>query len=185
MRLTGVFLRKYSFLALVAASGAVSVACHSTAPATILIRQDERKLAPNLRLRDANGVEVLLTAYRGKVVALLVWRTTCQLCKPELSWFTVFDADYRDRGFAALGLSLDSGRWDLVRAFLNEHGMGPPIFMADSAHLLEAFGGIPELPTTFIIDREGYIAAIVQGSRPRRAYEEVILQLLKDRPPAS
>src|SRR5579875_4226505 len=65
-------------------------------------QHDNRKLAPDFTLTDANGNSVKLSDYRGKVVLLNFWATWCGPCKIEIPWLMQFEKEYKDRGFAVL-----------------------------------------------------------------------------------
>jgi hypothetical protein len=44
----------------------------------------------------------------------------------------------------------------------------------------DKFGGIPSLPTTFIIDRQGRIRQKIIGARDREGFEKEIKPLLEE-----
>ena len=61
----------------------------------------------NFTLKDMNGKDVNLAAYKGKVILLDFWATWCGPCKIEIPWFIEFQSKYQSQGLAVLGLSVD------------------------------------------------------------------------------
>jgi thiol-disulfide isomerase/thioredoxin len=80
----------------------------------------DRKPAANFSLKDANGAQVALADYKGKVVLLNFWATWCGPCKIEIPWFIEFNKAYKNRGFAVLGVSLDDDGWNSVKPYIAE-----------------------------------------------------------------
>jgi cytochrome c biogenesis protein CcmG/thiol:disulfide interchange protein DsbE len=140
----------------------------------------ERKPAPDFTLRDADGRAVRLTDYRGKVVLLNFWATWCGPCKIEIPWFVDFERRNKDRGFAVIGVSMDEDGWDAVKPFVNRLGVNYRMVLGND-DVSSDYGGVEALPTTFLVDREGHIAAVHVGLASRSDFENGIEQLLNDR----
>jgi peroxiredoxin len=136
-----------------------------------------RKAAPDFTLRDANGVTVKLSDYKGKVVLLNFWATWCGPCKIEIPWFIQFEKAYKDRGFITLGISMDEDGWKAVKPFLSQTGINYPV-MVGNDRLAELYGDVDSLPSTFLIDRQGRIAFTHLGLIAKHDYEAEIQQLI-------
>ena len=122
----------------------------------------DHKAAPDFTLKDVNGTTVRLSDYKGKVVLLDFWATWCGPCKIEIPWFMEFEKQFKDRGFAVLGVSMDEGGWDEVKPYIQERGINYRILMGNDA-VEQAYGGVDSLPTTFLIDRSGRIVKVHVG----------------------
>jgi thiol-disulfide isomerase/thioredoxin len=147
-------------------------------PAAAAVKANgERKPAPEFTLRQANGTETKLADYRGKVVLLNFWATWCGPCKAEIPWFIEFEKKYQGRGFAVLGVSLDDDGWKVVTPYVQKMAMNYRVLLGNDA-IAKLYGGVDSLPTTFIIDRSGKIAATHTGLVSKSAYEEEIQKLL-------
>ncbi len=136
-----------------------------------------RKPAPDFALKDPDGRVVRLSDYRGKVVLLNFWATWCAPCRIEIPWFVEFERRLKDRGFAVIGVSMDEGGWDDVKAFMAGKGINYRIVMGDD-EVAHAYGGVESLPTTFIIDRDGKVAATHLGLVSKSKYEDDLEKLL-------
>jgi len=119
---------------------------------------------------------VHLSDFRGKVVILDFWATWCGPCKVEIPWFIEFQSQHRD-GLAVLGVSMDDEGWEVVKPFVAKAKMNYRVLIGND-QTSQAYGGIDALPTTFLIDRAGRIAAVHVGLVNRKDFENGIEQLL-------
>jgi peroxiredoxin len=137
----------------------------------------ERKPAPDFVLKDAAGKTVRLKNYRGKVVLLDFWATWYTGCKQEIPWFAEFQKTYGRQGLSVVGMSMDDS-WNIVKPFLAEHPIPYRILLADKP-AAESYN-LSNMPDTFLIDRQGRIAAsYTQGLVERGNVESNIKALLK------
>jgi cytochrome c biogenesis protein CcmG/thiol:disulfide interchange protein DsbE len=142
-----------------------------------LLPPEKRTPAADFTLTDANGEAVKLSDYKDKVVLLNFWATWCGPCEVEIPWFKEFEQTYKDRGFAVLGVSADEGGWPVVRAYIESRKINYRIALEDE-NLPAPFNRVQALPTTFLIDRQGRIAATHTGLVSKETYEYGIRQLL-------
>lgn len=136
-----------------------------------------RKVAPNFTLKDADGRNVSLTDYKGKVVLLNFWATWCGPCKIEIPWFVEFEQKYKDRGFAVLGVSMDDEGWEVVKPYLAKTKINYRILVGNE-EIAKQYGGLDALPTTLVIDRTGAVLSTHEGLVSKGTYEKEILSLL-------
>jgi peroxiredoxin len=135
--------------------------------------------APNFILSDSTGSSVKLSAYKGKVVLLDFWATWCGGCKVEIPWYVEFQDKYRKDGLEAIGVSMDDDGWKSVKPFLEEHKLNYPVVIANQ-DLTTRYGGLPSLPMTLLIDRDGKIAESHAGMVDKDAFENKIKALLHE-----
>jgi peroxiredoxin len=165
-------------VALAAAAALLLAACSSDTSRPKLKPASERRDAPDFALKDENGKTVHLSDYRGKVVLLNFWATWCGPCKIEIPWFVDFERRLKGQGFAVLGVSMDEDGWQAVKPFVSEFGVNYRILLGNDS-VAQLYGGIDALPTTFIIDRDGRVAATHQGLVSKSRYENDIKQLFQ------
>jgi cytochrome c biogenesis protein CcmG/thiol:disulfide interchange protein DsbE len=170
LRLAGITVVA-ALLGLVACSPAPPT--HSNVKAT-----SQRKTAPDFALKDASGRLVHLADYKGKVVLLDFWATWCGPCKVEIPWFTEFQRKYKDRGFEVVGVSMDDDGWKAVTPFVAEKKINYRVVLGDDK-TGDQYGGLEALPTTFVIDRNGRIAAVHVGLTGKKDFEDAIENLLE------
>jgi cytochrome c biogenesis protein CcmG/thiol:disulfide interchange protein DsbE len=136
----------------------------------------DRKPAPAFQLEDSAGKTVTLKQLRGKIVLLDFWATWCHGCKEEIPWFSEFARRYTARGLAVVGVSLDDGGWTVVKPFLATAGIPYRILLGDDPTAQKY--GIGSLPDTFLIDRQGKIAASYTGMVDKDDVERNLQALL-------
>ena len=151
----------------------------------ILVAKPDRKPAPAFHLVDANGKTVQISDYRGKVVLLNFWATSCGGCILEIPSFIELQRDYGKSGFTAVGISADipyeglkstDEAWRLVRPFISSHGLNYPILMGDNSVIGDY--GFRSYPATYLIDKSGKIAATYVGIVDKNDVETNIKTLL-------
>jgi peroxiredoxin len=142
--------------------------------------EGERKAAAAFALQDSSGKTIGLKNYHGKVVLLDFWATWCTGCKQEIPWFSEFQQAYRSRGLAVIGVSLDDGGWQVLKPFLAEHHVPYTMLLGNDAMARQY--GIETMPDTFLIDRQGRVAAAyIAGLVDRGDIEANLKTLLAQR----
>lgn len=137
----------------------------------------ENRLAPNWQLQDLEGKSVKLSDFKGKVVLLNFWATWCPPCRREIPDFVALQKQYADKGLVIIGVSMDEGGAEVVKPFAKKIGINYPIVLGDQK-TAAAYGGIQVVPTTFVIDKTGKIAAQHEGGADRTTFEAEIKKLL-------
>ncbi|HUP03168.1 MAG TPA: TlpA disulfide reductase family protein [Bryobacteraceae bacterium] len=147
-------------------------------PARAALKPDkERPAAPDFTLKDANGKAVRLSDFRGQVVLLDFWATWCDPCAEEIPWFMDLQRKEKDHGLTVLGVSMDDDGWNSVKPFVAKIGINYRVLMGND-ETAQLYGGVDALPTTFLIDRQGRIAAVHIGVADRRDIDEGVEKLL-------
>jgi peroxiredoxin len=142
----------------------------------VLYPERERKPAADFALEDAAGKTIKIEDYRGKVVLLDFWATWCTGCKTEIPWFSEFQAKYGKKGFVVVGVSLDEEGWKVLKPFLKEYKVPYEMLLGDDP-MAQRYG-IRNLPDTFLIDRQGRVAAIYKEGLVDRVNVESNIKVL-------
>src|SRR5579864_4722339 len=111
--------------------------------------------APEIKIKDVNGNELSLEAYKGKVVLLNFWATWCGPCRAEIPSLIRIQEIYKDR-LQIIGMDVDDDDADRLRAFVKDQGINYPVAMT-SVPVRLAYGGISALPTMFLINQDGKV----------------------------
>ena len=128
--------------------------------------------APAFSLNDIDGKPLTLANHRGKVVLLNFWATWCTPCRAEIPQFVEFQNKYGPQGLQIIGISMDDDATP-VRAFYQQFKMNYPVAIG-TATLADSYGGVLGLPVTFLIGRDGTIAAKYVGATDLAALQKKI-----------
>lgn len=133
---------------------------------------------PELTFTDLNGKVIHTSDFKGKVVLVNFWAAWCAPCAEEIPQFMTLQQKYGSQGVQVIGISIDDIDSEL-RAFYRKHDMNYPVIAGDQ-QITDAFGGVPGLPTTFIIDRHSRIAARQVGATNFQSLEQQVVRLLHE-----
>ena len=140
--------------------------------------QDARPANLDFTLKDMNGADVALAAFRGKVILLNFWATWCGPCRIEVPGFVELQEEYRDQGLVVLGLSVDDPV-SRITAFAAEFKVNYPMLVGlGRDDVQEAYGPILGMPTTFFIKRDGTVCKTHTGLATKDDVEKDIKELL-------
>jgi thiol-disulfide isomerase/thioredoxin len=132
--------------------------------------------APDFKLTTIDGKSLTLEALHGKVVFLNFWATWCGPCRAEVPDLVDLQARYKDR-LQIIGLNVDDDDADEIQKYVQETGINYPVAMTSNEVRIQ-FGGIPALPTSFVLDTEGRVVQKHVGLWNPAMYETEIRALL-------
>jgi thiol-disulfide isomerase/thioredoxin len=143
----------------------------------------------NLVLKDLQGRQQALEAYRGAIVVVNFWATWCVPCREEMPLLVAFQQGYAARGVQVIGASADDeSTQKKIPGFARRLKINFPIWVGATTADMQRLGLGEALPATAILDRDGQIAARILGALAPGDLESRVDWLLGDRnsppPPA-
>jgi mono/diheme cytochrome c family protein/peroxiredoxin len=143
------------------------------------VPESDRRPAPRLSVRDADGRTVSLDQHRGRLVLVTFWGATCGPCLKELPNLERLADRFRDAGLIVLPVCVDPADPAEARAVASGRISHLPVF-ADSDGSARLGYDVQVLPTTVLIDQSGRLIGSAQGSRgwDRPEVEELIATCL-------
>lgn len=133
------------------------------------------QLAPDFALEQLDGETFRLSNHWGKVVAINFWATWCPPCREEIPDFIALQEEM-EGDVLFVGVSLDEGGPEEVRAFAEEFGINYPIVIDDGT-VAQKYGPIAGIPTTFLVDREGHVRLQAMGQLTKENLRPVLQAL--------
>ena len=132
---------------------------------------------PAFLARDLDGGIVSTAALKGKVVLVNFWATWCPPCREEIPELVKLQDTYKDQ-LQIIGISEDEDvPPEAVRSFARGMHVNYPIVIV-SRELEKEFGGVPALPTSFLVSKDGGVVQKHVGLFPIVVYDHEIRALL-------
>ncbi len=133
---------------------------------------------PDFSAKDLQGRRISSDDLRGKVVLIDIWATWCGPCKKEMPGYQKLENNYGPKGFAVIGLKANmmADTEDPLK-FAKKIRVHYPLVVATD-DVLQKFGGLEGLPTTFLYDRSGILQKKVIGFEYTDVFESELKRLL-------
>jgi peroxiredoxin len=135
--------------------------------------------APELTLADLDGNASSLAGHRGQVVLVNLWATWCPPCKEEMPALETFYRRHAQDGFVIIAINDGDPAAD-VHQFVKDYGLTFPVWL-DPAYIAteQAFKTL-NLPSSFVIDREGQIVLSWVGGVNLKTLEEYVTPVIRE-----
>ena len=105
--------------------------------------------------KDANGKELTLADWKGRVVLVNLWATWCAPCRKEMPDLAQLQRDYGGDDFEVVAISVDLKGAEASSAFLKEvNSDNLALYVEPTTRIMKQLGAIG-LPVTILIDRQG------------------------------
>lgn len=122
-----------------------------------------RQSAPDFNLENLRGGDTGLVDYKGKVVLLNFWATWCMPCREEMPSMEALWQKYKEQGFVVVGISNDEGSKKRVEKFTELLDLSFPVLLDPDGEVNDLYR-VSNMPTSFLIDRNGKIISHIVGS---------------------
>ena len=133
--------------------------------------------APDFTLETLDGKNLSLSQLRGKAVLVNFWATWCDPCKIETPWLVQLQNEYGSQGLQVVGVAMDDSGKDEIAKFAQEMGVNYPVLLGKEA-VGDAYGGVPALPESFFVGRDGKIVDRIIGLKGRSEIEDSVKKAL-------
>ena len=119
-----------------------------------------------------NGLHAQIADYRGKVVLLDFYATSCEPCRYEMPRLVALHQRLESQGLQVIGLNVGGADdHEQVPEFAKEFGIQFPLAIPDDEFVNEYLGLNQNIPQTFVIDRQGRVVKRFIGYSEESAEE--------------
>lgn len=139
--------------------------------------KEDKIKSPDFTLADQYGKVHKLSDYKGKTVFLNFWATWCPPCRGELPHIEEIYKEYNSDDVVILGVTAPNmgreGSEKDIKDFLNNQGYTFPVVFDSTGAVMDQYN-IQAFPTTFVIDKEGYINKQITGAMDKEKMKSLI-----------
>ncbi len=114
-------------------------------------------------------------AAKSRVVLVDFWASWCGPCKASFPAMEAMQKEYGERGFSIIAISVDEDA-ESMRQFLDEHPVSFKVLHDTDQRLVNQVE-IEAMPTSFLLDQQGRVAAIFRGFKGEETESEIKAKL--------
>lgn len=131
---------------------------------------------PQMKLVDINGREVQLGGKQDKVYLVDFWATWCAPCRESIPFLQELHEKYSEKGLVIVGVALDSGSEQEVRAFIENFKVTYRIVVPRNQQEVMQRYRVKAFPTMYIVDKKGVVRYAEEGYA-EELQEEILRQI--------
>jgi thiol-disulfide isomerase/thioredoxin len=138
------------------------------------------KTAPGFDLAQTAGNFLKSSDLKGKVVVVDLWAAWCPPCVDEIPSFNALSEKYKDKDVRIVGIAIDSGTLDDVKAKVKELHIEYPLLFGTEKTMSDF--GIHAFPATLVLTKDWKVHHAYLNSTPnkRELIEQEIDALLSE-----
>lgn len=122
------------------------------------------RAVPEMSFIDRQGRPITMADFKGKVVVLNIWATWCLPCREEMPSLNNLQATLGGEDFQVVALSIDETGFREIEYFYEQYDIDNLAIYLDEEQNLYSELGVVAIPTSLIIDRQGFEIGRMIGS---------------------
>ena len=140
----------------------------------LVVPEVERQSAPDFVSENLRGGNSGLADYEGKIVLLNFWATWCMPCRAEMPGMETLWQNYKEQGLVVAAVSVDEGSRGRIETFSKLFDLSFPILLDPESKVSDLYK-VSNMPTSFLIDRNGKIISRIVGTEEWASPEAIQL----------
>ena len=134
--------------------------------------------APHSTFVLLDGSKITTTDLRGRVTLVNFWATSCVPCLQEMPNLSTTFEKYRGSGFDTVAVSMSYDPPTYVVNYAQRHQLPFKVAIDLTGEIAHAWGDVQVIPTSYLLDRQGRVAAHYEGALDLTRVNQTIEQLL-------
>lgn len=134
--------------------------------------------APDVEFQTLAGQPFRIKELKGQVVLLNFWATYCIPCREEIPALNQLQSELQAQGLKVIGASLDDSAEDVNAYQAEVKKFEYQVLLGGSDAKVKYAQAV--LPTTYLIDRDGFIRQKIIGARDKAGWEAAVKPLLAE-----
>jgi peroxiredoxin len=118
---------------------------------------EQKPRAPDATFSLLDGKTVDLSSYRGKVLLVNFWATSCTTCVGEMPELVKTYDQLNPKGFDLIAVAMRYDNPTFVRNFAQQRRLPFTVAYDATGEAAKAFKDVRLTPTSFLIDKSGHI----------------------------
>lgn len=136
--------------------------------------------APQVAFKSLQQQPMSLAQWRGKVVLVNFWATSCPSCIHEMPALVDTWRKYHSRGFELVAVAMEYDPPEYVMNYAQNNQLPFTVALDSKGDIARAFGGILGTPASFVIDKQGRIVQRYLGEPDFRQLHQLIESKLQE-----
>lgn len=139
-----------------------------------LVLSSEAKLPSERMMTTLEGQQIKLSDYKGKVVLVNFWATSCTGCMQEMPELKKLQLKYGTERFQTIAIAMSYDNIEYIKNYNKKENIPFKIIHDTDGKIAEEFGGVTLTPTNFLIGKNGNLVKKYIGIPD---YAEIISKL--------
>jgi peroxiredoxin len=136
--------------------------------------------APDVGYVRLDGSKARTGDFKGKVVLVNFWSTSCATCVKEMPQIAATHQKYRARGYDTLAVAMQDDMPAYVVNFTESRKLPFTVTMDTRGEIASRFGGVKATPTSLLINKRGEIVKRYVGEPDFAALHTLVEKLLAE-----
>ena len=144
------------------------------------MRDGPRMPAPELSFTLLDGAKLSTSDFRGQVLLVNFWATSCSTCVAEMPQVMATFEKYKSRGYQTLAVAMSYDPPAYVASFAETRKLPFGVAIDNTGAIARSFGQVQLTPTSFLINKRGEIVKRYVGAPDFTALHTLVEKLLAE-----
>jgi peroxiredoxin len=139
-----------------------------------------RDAAPQVRYTLLDGKQMSTADFKGQVVLVNFWATSCTTCVAEMPQIVSTFQKYRGRGYQTVAVAMSYDPPAYVASFAESRQLPFSVAIDNTGEIARSFGDVRLTPTSMLINKRGEIVKRYVGAPDFAALHTLVEKLLAE-----